>query len=52
MVQGRSPWTETKRLPEYGGGATAVYIYDEYAFGERQDSWGGEIYSDATAPTS
>jgi len=52
MVQGRSPWTETKRLPEYGGGATAVYIYDEYAFGERQDSWGGELYSDATAPTS
>jgi len=29
-----------------------VYIYDEYAFGERQDSWGGELYSDATAPTS
>ena len=52
LVQGRSPWKETKRMPEYGGGATAVYIYDEYAYAERLDTWGVEIYSDATAPTS
>ena len=52
LVQGRSPWKETKRLPDYGGGADAVYLYDEFAYGERADSMGCEIVSDATAPTS
>lgn len=53
MVQGRSPWTETERRPDLGGGATAVYMYDEYAYGERSaGNWLFEIYSDATAPTS
>lgn len=52
LVQGRAPRAETKRLPETGGGATAVYHYDEYAYGERLDTWGVEIYSDATAPSS
>jgi len=52
LVQGRSPWQETKRMPEYGGGATAVYIYDEYAYAERLDTWGAELYSDATSPSS
>lgn len=53
MVQGRSPWTETERRPDLGGGATAIYIYDEYAYGERSaGNWLFEVYSDATSPTS
>ncbi len=38
--------------PNIGGGGNAVYIYVDYAFGERLDAWGCEIYSDATAPSS
>jgi len=56
MVQGRSPKVELKRLPEYGGGATAQYHYDEYAYGERTSSgtsvWLFRILSDAATPTS
>jgi hypothetical protein len=53
LVQGFSPRTETKRMPELGGGATAAYIYDEYAYGERSSgNWLYEIHSDATVPTS
>ena len=53
MVQGRTPWILTKERPEIGGGATSVYHYDEYAYGERSSgNWLYEIYSDATAPTS
>ena len=53
LVQGKSPWTETLRRPNIGGGATSVYHYDEYAYGERSAGhWLFEIYSDATAPTS
>ena len=53
LVQGKSPWTETLRRPNIGGGATSVYHYDEYAYGERSaGNWVFEIYSDATAPTS
>lgn len=53
MVQGKSPWTEKERKGNYGGGADAVYLYDEYALGER--SAGNWLYgqlADATAPTS
>ena len=52
MVQGRSPRMAAVRAENVGGGATKVYHYDEYAFGERQDAWGYEIYSDASTPTS
>lgn len=53
MVQGKSAWVETKRLPETGGGATGIYYYDEYAYGERSSgNWVYELYSDATSPTS
>jgi len=53
LVEGRSPYVETKRLPELGGGATAIYHYDEYAYGERSSgNWVYEIQADATAPTS
>ena len=51
LVEGRSPYVETKRLPELGGGATALYHYDEYAYGERSSgNWVVEVHTDATAP--
>ncbi len=57
LVQGKSPWRETQREPDLGGGADSIYLYDEYAFGERlaggsTSGWLFEIYSDATVPTS
>ena len=53
LVEGRSPNVETKRMPELGGGATALYFYDEYAFGERSaGNWLYEVQADATLPTS
>ncbi|MCJ7828975.1 MAG: hypothetical protein MUP81_04465 [Dehalococcoidia bacterium] len=52
LVQGRAPRMVAVRAEDIGGGATKVYHYDEYAYGERLDTWGCEIYSDATAPTS
>ncbi|MDO8703700.1 MAG: hypothetical protein Q7J84_02010, partial [Sulfuricaulis sp.] len=35
MVQGRTLRTETERKPNLGGGATAMWMYDEYIYGER-----------------
>ena len=53
LVQGRQPRAETRREPHIGGGATSMFLYDEYAYGERSaGNWLYEIYSDATAPTS
>jgi len=52
LVQGRAPRAVAVRAEEIGGGATKVFHYDEYAYGERLDTWGVEIISDATAPTS
>lgn len=53
LVQGRGLRRETRREPDLGGGATSLWIYDEYAFGERSaGNWLYEQYSDATAPTS
>jgi hypothetical protein len=53
LVQARMPRTETRREPHIGGGADSVFLYDEYAYGERAaGSWLYELYSDATAPTS
>ena len=53
LVEGRSPYVETKRMPELGGGATALYHYDEYAYAERSSgNWLYEVIADATAPTS
>uniref|UniRef100_A0A6M3IFY7 Putative capsid protein n=1 Tax=viral metagenome TaxID=1070528 RepID=A0A6M3IFY7_9ZZZZ len=52
LVQGKAPWAYTKLQEHIGGGATDIILYDEYAYGERLDTWGIEIYSDATAPTS
>jgi len=51
LVEGRSPYVETKRMPELGGGATALFHYDEYAYGERSSgNWLYEVHTDATAP--
>jgi len=52
LVQGRAPRAVAVRKENVGGGGTSVYHYDEYAYGERLDTWGIEIFSDATAPTS
>lgn len=57
LIEGRAPWKETDRDGSLGGGADVVYLYREYAYGERlaggtTSAWGFEIYSDATAPTS
>ena len=52
LVQGRAPRAVSVRAEDIGGGATKVFHYDEYAYGERRDHWGVEIKSDATAPTS
>jgi len=52
LVQGIAPRAVAVRAENIGGGATKVYHYDEYAYGERSDNWGYEIYSDATQPTS
>ena len=53
LVQGRSPRTATIRREDIGGGATVMYLYDEYAYGERSaGNWLFEIIADATAPTS
>ena len=52
LVQGRAPRLHPEWTPKIGGGATKVYHFDEYAYGERVDTWGVELYSDATAPTS
>ena len=52
LVQGIAPRAVAVRAENIGGGATKIYHYDEYAYGERCDHWGWEVYSDATQPTS
>lgn len=53
LVQGRAPRTETRREPHIGGGATSLFMYNEYAWGERSPgNWLYEILSDASVPTS
>lgn len=53
LVQGKSPWTRNREEPHIGGGATSVWVYDEYAYGERSDgNWGYEVQTDATVPSS
>lgn len=53
MVQGHSPRTEKRRRPQTGGGADEVFMYDEYALGERSPgNWLYGVLSDATVPTS
>jgi len=53
LVQGRSPRTASTRREDIGAGASVVYLYDEYAYGERSaGNWLFEVYSDASVPTS
>ncbi len=52
-VQGRSPWVKPVRMENKGGGGTAIYHYDEYAYGLGNSTyWCQILKSDATAPTS
>ena len=53
LLQGRSPRAVAVRREDIGGGATIMYHYDEYVWGERSSgNWGYEIITDATVPTS
>jgi hypothetical protein len=53
LVQGRASRATSVRREDIGARATVVYLYDEYAYGERSaGNWLYEILSDATAPTS
>lgn len=53
LVQGRTPWQTTRDEPSLGGGGKSIWLWDEYALGERSaGNWLKEIYSDALAPTS
>lgn len=53
LVQGRMPRAVNVRNEKLGGGATEMYLYDEYAYGERSPgNWLYEIYTDALSPTS
>ena len=53
LVQGMAPRTAIVRKEHIGGGATDLFLYDEYAYGERSSgNWLYEIESDASAPTS
>jgi|TARA_R110000765_G_scaffold201113_1_gene306527 hypothetical protein len=51
-VRGRSPWMAVERK-QIGGGADAIFHYDEYATAERGGGvWMFGLLSDATVPTS
>lgn len=53
LVQGHSLKRETRRAPDYGGGADELFIYDEYQLGERSaGNWAYSHLTDATVPTS
>ena len=52
LVQGVAPRAVAVRKENIGGGATSVYIYDDFAYGERTSVWLYNCISDATAPTS
>lgn len=53
MVQGRGLKKYTREVPDYGGGGEELFLYDEYAFGERSaGNWAYAVKTDATAPTS
>lgn len=57
LVEGGNLRTRTREEPDIGGGATSVFIYDDYAYGERlaggnTSTWLFELYSDASEPTS
>lgn len=53
LVRGASLRPEMRREPHIGGGSTSLFLYADYAYGERSaGNWLYEVFSDATAPTS
>ncbi len=53
LVQGRSPYEKHREEPDIGGGGMSVWLYDEFAYGERSaGNWVYEIFSDAPTPSS
>lgn len=53
LVQGRAPRVVNVRKEDVGAGGTAVYHYDEYAYGlANSTTWVKAIKSDATSPSS
>ena len=51
LVEGRGVRTEVLRRPNIGGGATSVFMYYEYAFGQRSSgNWLFSVTADALAP--
>ena len=53
LVDGMGLHKESKRRPEYGGGADQIWLTMEYVFAERSPgNWLYSLLSDATAPTS
>lgn len=52
LVQGMAPNAKQRYHEEKGGGGTAYFLYDEYAYGQRRDAWGFSILTDATVPAN
>ena len=52
LGQGVAPRAVAVRKENIGGGSTSVYVYDDFAYGERTSVWLYNCISDATAPTS
>ncbi len=55
LIEGHDIKKETKRRPEYGGGADQLFLYNEYQYGERlaagtTGAFIAEIIGDATSP--
>tara|TARA_Y100000034_G_C6846731_1_gene383646 strand:- start:296 stop:1165 length:870 start_codon:yes stop_codon:yes gene_type:complete len=52
LVQGLSPWKESREEPQKGYGGMNVWLKDEYLYAERSPgNWLFGILGDATAPT-
>jgi hypothetical protein len=53
LVQGKAPWTESRREPQKGYGGENVWLKDEYVYVERSPgNWLYGAQHDCTAPTS
>ena len=53
LVMSSHPRHFTRVEPDKGGGGESLWLYEDYAYGERAaGNWLYEIYSDATSPTS
>ena len=53
LVMSSHPRHFTRVEPNKGGGGESLWLYEDYAYGERSaGNWLYEVYSDALAPTS